>query len=109
LTKPWSQPKSPCGFDLPPTAPPTHHAARHSQPPGPTEHHLRPLPPGCSRVKTPQRRTTRNARSPSGLGTWCEPARVARVGRATAAGSQSGRARGPPHGNAAVPNPNLQV
>src|SRR6266508_617822 len=40
-----------------------------------------------------------------GLGTWCHPASVARVGRAAAAGPGSGRARGPHTATPPSPTP----
>ena len=55
--------RSGCGFDHRCTAPRVQLAVRHGLLPGHTEdanpHLRRPLQPGCSSVKTPQRRTTR--------------------------------------------------
>ena len=59
LTRPWSRPRSRCGFDLPHPAPRAQLPVRHGRLPGPTEHHRRPLPLGCSNVKTSRRRPTR--------------------------------------------------
>jgi hypothetical protein len=57
-TRPWSRPKPRCGFDLPHPAPRAQLPVRHGRLPGPTEHHRRPLPQGCSSVKTSRRRPT---------------------------------------------------
>jgi hypothetical protein len=50
-TRPWSRPKPRCGFDLPHPAPRAQLPVRHGRLPGPTEHHRRSLPLGCSNVK----------------------------------------------------------
>jgi hypothetical protein len=69
LTRPWSRPGSRSGFDPPHPAPRAQLAVRHGQLPGPTELESRSsglCQPGCSSVRTPQRRTTSHGPTSTG-------------------------------------------